>query len=217
MAEDLQHLIDKIQSEAIDKAEKQTADMEAKAKEKAATIVKDAEKRAEDIIAQAEADSKQYTERSIRTLEQVSRDLLISVGQGVENILDDLVRESMDEALSIDVIQEMLVRMADHYVSKGGKERRIDVLVSPDDQQQIVKFYADRYRKKLGESIEVRPDKSIDKGFRISFVNEHAHHDFTKEAIAEALSKFLRPHLADIILRVAREEGESGSKKNTDG
>ncbi len=209
MAEDLQHLIDKIQSEGIAKAEKDAAAIQSKAKEKAATIIKQAEEKAAALVAQAEKDAEQYTQRSVRTLEQVSRDLLIAVGQGVENILDDLVRDSMDEAMDIDTIQTMLVTMADHYISRGGKERRIELLVAPEDQEKLIKFYADRYRKKLGESIEIRPNKSITKGFRISFVDEHAHHDFTKEAIAEALSKFLRPHLADIILRVAHEERDA--------
>jgi V/A-type H+/Na+-transporting ATPase subunit E len=216
MAEDLQHLIEKIQSEAVVKAESQAADIQSKAKEKAAAIVKEAEKQAAALLSKAETDAEQYTQRSIRTLEQVSRDLLISVGQGVESILDDLVRDSMDEALDIKVIQDMLVRMADTYMARGGKERRIDVLVSPEDQQALVKFYAEKYRKKMGESIEIRPAKSISKGFRVSFVDEHAHHDFTKEAMAEALSKFLRPHLAEIILRVAHEDRNPSSSPNAE-
>lgn len=210
MAEDLQHLIDKIQSEAITKAEQKAKDIESKAKERAAAVVKDAEQKAEALIAKAEQDAAQYTERSIRTLEQVSRDLLISVGQGVENILDDLIKESLDEAMSIDIVKEMLVRMADAYMSRGGKDRRVALLVNPEDQDILVKFYAERYRKKLGDSIEIRPDRSVSKGFRVSFVDDHAHHDFSKEAIAEALSKFLRPHLSEIILRVAREDRNSG-------
>jgi V/A-type H+/Na+-transporting ATPase subunit E len=213
MAEELEHLIEKLQSEAINKAEKDAAEIVSKAREKAAQLVKDAEKEAANHIADAEREAQQFTDRSIRTLEQVSRDLLISVGQGVENILDDLIRESLDEAMDIEVIKEMLVRMADAYISRNDKERRIGLLVSPEDQQTLVKFYAERYRNKLGDSIEIRPDRSISKGFRVSFMDEHAHHDFTKEAIAEALSKFLRPHLADIILKVAREDWDTRTKK----
>jgi len=215
MAEELEHLIEKLQSEAIHKAEKDASEIVSKAKEKAAEQVKAAEKKAKDIVAQAELDAQQYTERSIRTLEQVSRDLLISVGQGVENILDDLVRESLDEAMDIDVIKEMLVRMAETYISRADKERRMGLLVSPEDQAALVKFYAERYREKLGDSIEIRPDRSISKGFRVKFKDEHAHHDFTKEAIAEALARFLRPHLADIILKVAREDWEHRTEKMT--
>ena len=206
MAEDLQQLMDKIQSEAIEKAEKQAAEIQSKAKEKAAATVKEAEQKAEALLAKAEKDAEQYTERSTRTLEQAARDLLISVGQGVENILDDLVSETLDEAMSIDVIKEMLTRMAETYIERGGKERRIGLLVTPEDQETLVKFFSEKYREKLGHGIEIHPDRSISKGFHISFVDEHAHHDFSKQAIAEALSRFLRPHLSEIILRAASDE-----------
>jgi len=206
MAEELQHLIDKIHSEAIKNADDEAAAILAGAKEKAATLVKEAEQKARDLISKAEKDAVLYTERSTRTLEQAGRDLLITVGQGVENILDDLVKESLDEALNIDVVKTMLVRMVDTYMARGGKERRIALLVNPDEQQELIQFYAGRYREKLKGTIEIKPDDAVVKGFRVSFVDEHAHHDFSTEAIAEALSKFLRPHLAEIILRVAREE-----------
>lgn len=211
MAEDLQHLIEKIHSEAIVKAEQDAAEILSNAKEKASGLVKEAEQQARDITAQAEQEAQKFTERSKRTLEQVSRDLLISVGQGVAQILNDLVNESLDEAMTIDVVKEMLARMADTYIGREGKERRIGLLVSPEDQEALVAFYADRYRKKLGDTIEIRPDRSIVKGFRVWFEDEHAHHDFSREAIAEALSKFLRPHLAEIVLRVAKEERTEGS------
>ena len=205
MAQDLQHLIDRIQSEAVARAEEQAADLLAKAREQAAAMVKESEQEAKVLLARAKQDAQQYTDRSIRTLEQVARDLLIWVGKGVQEILDDLVRDSMNEALDIEVIKSMLVKMAEAYMARGGKERRIAVLVDPDDEKALVAFYAERFREKLGDSLEIRADGSIGKGFCVSFVDEHAHHDFSKDAIAEALSRFLRPHLSEIVLRVAQE------------
>jgi len=208
MAAELQHLIEKLQSEAITQAETQAQEIVSKAKEKAAGVVKEAEQQAAQIIAQSKQDAQQFTDRSVRTLEQAARDLLISVGQGVEKLLEELVSESIDEAMSIDVIQNMLTSMADTYIARSGKERRMEILVNPADQEKLIQFYASRYRAKLGEGIEIKPGRGVTKGFRVAFRDEHAHHDFTKEAIAEALSRFLRPHLSDIILRVAREDGE---------
>ncbi len=213
MAEELQHLIEKIQTEAIDKADKQAADMLARAKEKAARIVREAEQKADHIVEKARKDAEAFTDRSTRTLEQAGRDLLITVGQGVEHILDDLIRESLEEAMSIDVVKQMLVKMADSYMARGGKDRRMDLLLSEADQKELVKFYSDRYKQKMGAGVEIKVDPSIDRGFKVSFVDDHAHHDFTKTAIAEALANFLRPHLADIILRVAREGHEPAPKK----
>lgn len=205
MAQELQHLIDKIQSEAVAKAEKESADMLARAREQAEALVKDAEREAEALLARARQDSQQYTDRSIRTLEQVSRDLLITVGKGVQEIFDGLVRESVNEAMDIGVVKKMLTSMAEAYLSRSGKDRRIAVLVNPDDEKALMDFYVGRYREKLGESVQIQSNGSITGGFRVSLVDEHAQHDFSTEAIAEAMSRFLRPHLSEIILRVARE------------
>ena len=46
MAEELKHLIERIQKEAVDKSEKDAAQIVAQAKEKAAAAVKDAETKA---------------------------------------------------------------------------------------------------------------------------------------------------------------------------
>lgn len=205
MAEELQHLIEKIQSEAIHKAEAEAKEIQSKAKEKAATIVKEAEEKAEKRLAQAEKDAEQFSARSQQTLEQAGRDLLIAVGQGVENILESLVGEALDEAMDIKVVQDIIARMTDTYLTQDGKARRAELLVPAGDEDKLVKFFADRYRKKLGDSVEIRPDRALTRGFRVSFKDEHAQHDFSKEAIAEALSAFLRPHLSAIILRAAQE------------
>lgn len=203
MAEELQHLIEKLQSEAVSQADAQAAEIVAKAKQEAAALVADAEKQAEQKLAQAELDAKQYAERSTRTLEQVSRDVLISVGQGIERLLDQLVSEATSEAMSVDVLQEMLVRMVDNYSSGTDAQRRLEVLVAPEDQEKITSLFASRLKDKLAGGAEVKTAQGVGKGFRVSFEGDHAHHDFSQQAISESLARFLRPHLADIVMNVA--------------
>lgn len=205
--EDLQHLLEQIHREAVERAEKEAEQIIASAKQKAAAIIKEAEERARGIVEKARKDSEAFTQRSIRTLEQAARDLLITVGKGVENILSDLVAEAVDEALTIDVVKQMLVKIAEACARREG-ESRIEILISPQDEKELVKFFAAKYREKMLRGIELHVDKEIFKGFKVSFVEDYVYHDFTREAIAEALSKFLRPHLAEIVHRVAREKQE---------
>lgn len=208
MAEELQHLIDRIQKEGIDKAEGEAQQIVSDARQRAADIVKEAESRAEEIIRKAEQDSEIYTERSTRTLEQAARDLLITVGQGVENILSDLVAESVNEALSVEVLEKMLVKIAESCADNED-ESRIEFMISEKDQQDLIKFFADRYREKMVHGVEIHTDNEILKGFKVSFSEGRVYQDFTEEAIAEALANFLRPHLAEIVSRVAGSSSES--------
>lgn len=210
MAEELQHLIERIQKEAVEKAQQEAEAILSRAKEKAAAIVREAEEKAQALLEKAEKDAQAFTERSRKTLEQAARDLLISVGQGVENILRDIVAEAVEEALTIDVLKEMLIRLAEAYAARAGEETRVDLLISPQDKEQIVAFFAQQYRQRLLRGVEIHVDNELFKGFRVAFVDDHVYHDFSKEAIAEALTQFLRPHLAEIVHRVAREESRTG-------
>jgi V/A-type H+-transporting ATPase subunit E len=207
MAEELQPLLEQIRKEGIEKAEKEASELLAQAKEKAAQIVRDAEAKAKDIIAKAEADAEVYTQRSTAALEQAARDVLITVGQGIENIISDIISASTEEALTIEVLEQMMVKMAAACAEHQG-ETRIELLISEKDQKELVKFFTDRYRKKLIHGIELHVDNEILKGFKVSFADEHVYLDFTQEAIAEALTAFLRPKLAEIVGRVAKKSAK---------
>ena len=209
MAEELQHLIDRIKQEGVETAEQQGAQIVAKAKEKAAAIVKEAEQKAKTFLEDAERNSEAFTERSTKTLEQAARDLLISVGQGVENILADIVADSVEKALSIDTLKQMLVKMAEAYAAHQGNESRIDLLISPQDKEELIRYFAEQYRQRLLSGVELHVDNEIFKGFKVSFVDDHVYHDFTREAIAESLTNFLRPQLAEIVHRVAQQDSQA--------
>ncbi len=207
MAEELQPLLDQIRKEGVEKAETEAAEILAQAKEKAAQVVREAEAKAKELVAKAESDSEVFTQRSIATLEQSARDLLITVGQGIENIISEIVAESTTEALNSKVLEQMLVNMAESCAEKQG-ETRIELLVSEDDQAALVKFFAAKYSDKMGHGVELHVDNEILKGFKVSFADDHAYLDFTQEAIAEALTAFLRPKLAEIVGRVAKQAAE---------
>jgi V/A-type H+-transporting ATPase subunit E len=214
MAEELKHLIERIQKEAVDKSEKDAAQIVAQAKEKAASVVKDAEAKAKAILEKAERDSQVFVERSQRTLEQAARDLLITVGQGIENILEDIVGEAVKDAMDAEMLKQMMLKIAQVYATQGGAESRIEFLIGEKDQAQIVQFFADQYRQHLVQGLTIRAESGIAGGFRVALKDGHIFHEFTKPAIAEALCNFLRPHLAEIVHRAAREAGDGDQAKS---
>jgi V/A-type H+-transporting ATPase subunit E len=204
MAAELQPLLEQIRKEGVEKAEAEAAVILANAKTKAAQIVREAEVKAKELVSKAQTDAEVYTQRSTATLEQAARDLLITVGQGIENIISDIISESVDSSLKIEVLEQMMIKMAQSCAERHG-ETRIELLISQNDQNDLVKFFAQKYREKMVHGIELHVDNEILKGFRVSFADDHVYLDFTREAIAEALTAFLRPKLAEIVSRVAKE------------
>ena len=199
MEEELQSLLARIQSEGIDKAQVEAADIVAAAEDKARAIVNAAEQRAADLMTTAERDSLLFQERSRQALDQVGRDFLIGVRNDLDEVLSAGVREVVGEALTPETMAEMIVKMAEAYGAKDLRENRVEVLLSPEDQKEFARLALGSYQERLGGGIEIRAVKGISHGFRISFSDGSLHHDFTQDALAASLSQLLKPPLNDIV------------------
>lgn len=204
MAEELKHLIEQIQKEGVDKAEQEAAGIISKAKEKAAKLVSEAEAKATDIRAKAKTEAAAFEARSTKTLEQSARDLLITVGQGVEHVITGIIADEVDKALDPKLLEKLIISLAEQ--NKGSS---LALMVSEQDAKALQAFCAEKCRQELAQEIELQTDNEVIKGLKVGFKDKNVYLDFTAEAIAETLSAFLRPELAKIVSRVAREQLES--------
>ena len=202
MAEELQHLIERIRKEGVESGEKAAESLVAEAKQKAAKIVADAQKQAKDMVAKAEADSAAFAERGQATLRQSARDLLISIGGSVGDVVAGIVDAQVGAALTPDLMAQMLLKLADAY-AKDGAEGGIVAMLGEADAAAVKAAFAKEYQGKLAAGIQIESRKEIFKGFRVGAKGGQVFHDFTKEAIADSLANFLRPELAQIVKKAA--------------
>ena len=200
MAEELKHLIEQIQKEGVEKANKQADTIISQAKEKAAKIVADAEEKANDTLQKAKTESEAFAERSAKTLEQAARDLLITVGQGCEKVVTETLGKNVTESLSGDLLQKMILSVVEQ--NKGSS---VELSVSEADKAALTAFCAEQ-AKASGQEIELVSDSEVLSGFKVGFKDKNVYLDFTGEAVAEALAAFLRPELAKTVSGVAREQ-----------
>ncbi|MCF6149000.1 MAG: hypothetical protein E3K37_10100 [Candidatus Kuenenia sp.] len=203
MAENLENLLNRIQKEGVEKAEAEAAKIIEKAREQASLIVKESEAEAKEILEKAERDARVFAEQSIKTMEHAGRDVLITVGNGINNLLKEIAFHSVGEALSPDTLIQMMIKIATAYADKGFAEGRINMLLSPEDQKTVVKLFMEKYREQFQKGIEIHVDDKIVKGFKVAIKSDNVFHDFTQEAIADSICYFLKPYLAEIIHRVA--------------
>lgn len=213
MTEQLQALIERIHQEGVGKAEAEAEQIVARAREKAEALVREAEEKAAELRREAEAEAVSIEARGAVALEQSARDLLIRIKQSLENLLSRVVGSSVDEALSPTVVAQMLVKLSERYAGAG---QAIQALVSPDDQEEIIEYFKSRYQDHLGSGVEIKVDQELQKGFRVSLQQKHVYHDFSSEAIAEALTDFLQPQLAETV-RKAAEELQKTEEQGTAG
>ena len=202
MAEELQHLIERIRKEGVESGEKAAESLVAEAKQKAAKIVADAQKQAKDLVAKAETDSAAFAERGQATLRQAARDLLISVGGAIGKVVGGIVEAKVGAALTPDLMAQMLLKLAEAYAKDGGAGGMVAML-GEADAAAVKAAFAKEYQNKLAAGIQIESDREIFQGFRAGAKDGQVFHDFTKEAIAESLANFLRPELAQLVKKAA--------------
>jgi V/A-type H+-transporting ATPase subunit E len=207
MDEQLQSLLDRIRREGVERAEAEAARILQEAEERAAGIVAGAEREAAALRQAAETGAEASCARGQTALEQASRDLLLSLQKSIEAVLRETLCVSLREALSPTTIADMLVRLADAYAAHDMNESRVDVLLSPQDYDDVAATVMASYRELVRQGLTLRPDPRVDGGFKVSFVDDDLYHDFTIEALTDALAPVLKPSLADCVRRAAEKRG----------
>ena len=67
-------------------------------------------------------------------------------------------------------------------------------------------FFRDKLAAQLKKGLELKSDSSISGGFRISEKDGSAYYDFSSESVAEMLSAYLNPQLAEILKTSVKKE-----------
>lgn len=206
MEEQLQSLLDRIRHEGVEQAEAEAASIVDAAQERARGIVAEAEADADRLRRGAELDAEKSRERGEKALEQAGRDFLLALQKRIEAILCETLRDTLATALTPDVVADMLVRLADAYAAHDMNESRVDVLLAAEDRERVADIVMQKYRDLVNQGLILRADERLDKGFKVSFVDDKLYHDFSLTALAEALAPVLKPPLGACVERAAREQ-----------
>ncbi|MCF7837199.1 MAG: ATPase [Candidatus Marinimicrobia bacterium] len=217
MATELQALIDTIQTEAVAKAETEAAakpdtaaaETTAAAKKKAAGLVQQAEADAKAKLAAADQEAQAFAERSRRTLEQAARDLILTVGQGVTEMVERLIKDAVDQTLQPELIGEMLLKMA----ATTNQDQPLEVVVPEKDRAALETIVRERLAEAFKGGVTLTVDNELFSGFRVVVADAHVEHDFTGPAVAAALAQFVRPHLAEIVRAAAQHAAQPPTEK----
>ncbi len=201
MSEDqhLQALLDKIQTEGVAKAEAEAAKIIAEAETKGKAIVAEAERRAADHAARAEREAQAFAQRAADSVRQAARDVVLTVGQAVQQQLDELLLSQTREALSDPARLAALIEKAVAAYLDGGQKNLTACLA--ENAAGIAASLRAAFAGKAEAGVTLTLDETVDAGFRIRLENGRVEHDFTAAAIAGTIARRLRPQLAELLQR----------------
>lgn len=197
MSEELQSLLMRIQEDAVAKSETEADAIISKAKETAKKTVADAEESAKKLITKAEQDAEAFKIRAEKSLTQAARDVILSIGETLNDTLAAIIKKDVADSMTTDTVKAMLLIIAENYFKDN--QGSIDVLLNREQQQELSTAFLSELAGNMKSGIELKSDNSIVAGFKISVTDEKVEHDFTSEAIADALSQLLRPELGKIV------------------
>jgi V/A-type H+-transporting ATPase subunit E len=196
----LQELIDKIKREGIESASGEAARLKAQAEEEARRIVDAAHKEAETITARAKADAERSEQAGIAAVGQASRNVVLSFKTEIQGILDKIVAQETASALNDEVLKAVLPEILKGWAGKDA----LDLILTEAQLKKLSAYFTDKLAAELKKGLELKADRGLTAGFRIVNKDGSAYYDFSAESVAELLSAYLNPRLAETLKDAAK-------------
>jgi V/A-type H+-transporting ATPase subunit E len=204
----LQELIDKIKKDGIESASEEAARIKREAEAAAASIVATAQKEAADIVSRGKTDAERLEKAGIAALEQASRNLILVFRGEIQALLDKLVAQAAAGAYKEDTLKDILPGLLKAWVSKGSDSPAL--LLSEGDLGKLKNWANGALAEELKKGAELKSDRNLTAGFRIANKDGSAYYDFSAESVAELLSSYLNPQLAEILKNAASGSESKG-------
>jgi V/A-type H+-transporting ATPase subunit E len=199
----VQELINKIKKDGIESASQEAARLKKEAEAEARQIIETAKKEAAELTAKAKKDAERSEKAGIAALEQASRNLVLVFKDEIQSLLDQLVSQQLKSSYDNDVLKASLPEILKSWAAKGDS---LALLLPKASLDKLENFFKDKLAAQLKKGLVLKADNSFSGGFRIAQKDGSAYYDFSAESVAEMLSAYLNPQLAEILKTSAKKE-----------
>jgi V/A-type H+-transporting ATPase subunit E len=199
----LQELIDKIKKDGIQSASDEALRLRALAEGEAKRIVEAAQKEGADIVAKAKVDADRFEKAGIAAIGQASRNLILAFKGEIQAVLDKIVVRETTAAYNADVLKAALPEILKNWAAKSGDS--LDILLPEAQLASLEGFFRQNLAAELNAGAELKTGRNVGAGFRIASRDGSAYYDFSAEAVADLLSTYLNPRLAEIVKAQAKD------------
>lgn len=197
MEQQLHELIQKIKSDGIEKADRESNFIIENAKKQAQNLIKNAKNEAETIIENARLETLRIKESGEASLAQTSRDLLIRLKNQILDLQNRIIHTEVNESLTTGTLISILEKIARNW--NCSKDQKIEFLLNKKDLEILKNTILKKLQNKLQNGINLDFSDNVSKGFLVGEKNSNTYFDFTDHGLANALSQYLNPHLSRIL------------------
>lgn len=198
----LKELIETIKAEGVQNAEKQAQQIVAAAEERAQEITDNARREASAIVEEAKQDRQRQEQAGREAVRQAARDLVLTVQSQLTAVFKEVVEGATGETVQGSVLEEAILTVVGSWAQ--GKDDGLELLLSEEDRSKLESALRNKLAQRLSSGMEIKGSPAVGGGFRIASRDGGVYYDFTVDAIAEALSAYVTPRLADTIREAAQ-------------
>ena len=199
MAEDLQGLLNRIHTDGIQKAEEEKAAILADAKKEAAKIIADAKAQAESDSEKAKALAAAEQDKAVKAIRQASRDAVIALKADLLAKLNAVARDCAAKAMTPELMGQIILEMAKAYAKNPASDAGIELLLPQKEQAAVEGVLKGALLANLKANPKISLTGDFGAGLQISFADSEVFFDFSDEALADVLCKFVGSKLASVI------------------
>jgi V/A-type H+-transporting ATPase subunit E len=193
----VQELIDKIKKDGVKAATEEANKIKAEADIEARRIVETAKKEADDLLERAKQDAGRSEKAGIAALEQASRNLILAFKDEIQALLDKIINNNVSASYNEDLLKSALPELIKAWADKGGED--LAIILPENELSKLQGFFNDKLKKELSKGVELKSNRKLASGFRISNKEGSVYYDFSSEAVAKLLSAYLNPKLAGLL------------------
>ena len=199
MAEDVQGLLEKIHNDGIAKAKQEQEAILSAARKEAAQIIADAKAQAEEAKKNALAEAAAGQEKANAAIRQAARDAVLALKSDLLAKLNAAAHACIGEAMTPAVMEQIILTMAKAYAANADAADSVEVLLPKKEQEQAEAYLKSRLLAELKSSPSIQLTHDFNSGLQISFRDNDVYFDFSDDALAEILCRFVGPKLTEVI------------------
>ncbi len=200
MAEDLQGLLEKIQTQGLDKANAEREEIVNKAKQEAEEIIAKAKAEAAAIVKSAESDSANLTARAESAVKQAARDIILKLEAELRERVMNIVQDNTANCMTPELMAEIVKSMTEAYAKSNGKTiSDLTLLVSPKMLEDMTTALKGSLRASFATEPKLFADMEISGGVEVAINGNDVYYDFSDEAITEIVVAYIGPRLGSVV------------------
>ena len=180
MSEELQSLLEKINSDGVMKANAERDAIIAKAQAEAAAIIAAAEEKAESTRKQAAADAETLQKRAESAIAQAARDVVLKLKAELESRISAAVAGAAEETMTPAFMAELVKSLGASFLADLDAALKGALVTSLKKQPRV-----------LAES-------TIRGGMEVNFTGSELFFDFSTEALTGLLAEYTAPKIAAV-------------------